>query len=150
MKENKWELSRFTSAQESPGFLLWQVYLVWKRKIESRLEFFNLTHIQFVLLAGLAYLQKNNADVSQVELANFTQCDVAMTSQVLRTLVKKNLIERYQKPDDERAKYPRLTAHGLKTLESAIKEVESIDHNFFNLGADYKIFLTCLQQLITR
>lgn len=149
MKKSKGELSRFATAQESPGFLLWQVYLVWKRKIEACLEPFDLTHIQFVLLAGLAYLKKNNVDISQVELATFTQCDVAMTSQVLRTLVKKQLIERYQKSGDERAKYPKLTDKGLKILKATIKEVEALDHNFFNnVGADYDVFLLCLQKLV--
>jgi DNA-binding MarR family transcriptional regulator len=150
MKKSKWELSRFATAQESPGFLLWQVYLVWKRKIEACLEQFDLTHIQFVLLAGLAYLKKNNVDISQVELATFTQCDVAMTSQVLRTLEKKKLVERYQKSGDERAKYPRLTDKGLKILKAAIKEVEALDHNFFNnLEIEYELFLVSLQKLLT-
>jgi len=149
MQKDNWKLSRFASAQESPGFLLWQVYLLWKRNIEACLESFDLTHIQFVLLAGLSYLQRNNADVTQVELALFIQCDVTMTSQVLRTLEKKKFIERYQKVGDERAKYPKLTNEGLKILKSALEQVELVDENFFKkLGKNYEKFLENLQILL--
>jgi MarR family transcriptional regulator, organic hydroperoxide resistance regulator len=54
-----------------------------------------------------------------------------MTSQVLRTLEKKGLIERQKREGDERSKFPHLTKQGAKLVEQAIPLVESIDQAFF-------------------
>lgn len=125
------ELSRYKEAENSPGFLFWKVHLLWKRKVEAALAKHDLTHAQFVLLAGIGYLAKDGAVVTQHDLAKLTFCDVTMTSQVIRTLEKKELIMRIQKEGDTRAKYPTVTPHGLKRLQSAMKSVEDIDEKFF-------------------
>lgn len=83
------ELSVHKTADDSPGFLLWRVYFVWKRNIEAALAPYDLTHVQFVLLAAIGYLAKDGSVVSQRDLAQFTACDVTMTSQVVRGLEKK-------------------------------------------------------------
>jgi len=144
------QLSEYRTADESPGFLLWRTYLVWKRKIEASLAPHDLTHIQFVLLAGLGYLAKDGALVAQNNLAKFTCCDVTMTSQVLRGLEKKRLLQRIQKKGDERAKYPQLTPLGLEKLKVAMKDVEATDKKFFGvLGGDTPAFSQHLRLLLS-
>lgn len=135
MQKPHWEeLSKFNHADLSEGFLLWRVYLLWKRKVESCLRPHEITHIQFVLLAGIAYLTRDDKLVTQIELAKFTYCDVNMTSQVLRTLEKKLLVTRVTKDGDERAKYPKLTADGYKKLKLVMHDVETVDAQFFKLS----------------
>lgn len=144
------KISRFREANASPGFLLWRVHLIWRRKIEAALAPHELTHVQFVLLAGLGYLTKTGESViTQNDLAKFTYCDINMTSQVLRHLEKRQLVARIKKTTDERAKYPALTAIGREKLTAAIKDVETVDHAFFALLQNQQTeFRNCLQLLL--
>lgn len=132
MKEVAWSrISRFAAPKCSPGFLLWQVSLKWRRKIETALAPLNLTHPQFVLLASIGWLTRQHNDVTQAELARHCGMDVNMTSQVLRTLEQKGWIERQRRQGDERSKFPRLTENGAKLIEQAIPLVEKVDDAFF-------------------
>jgi len=91
----KWEkITQFEGPEQSPGFLLWQVSTQWRRQVEAALAALGLTHPQFVLLASLGWLTRNQADVTQVELARYCKTDINMTSQVLRSLEQKGHIEK--------------------------------------------------------
>ncbi len=57
--------------------------------------------------------------------------DVKMTSQVLRSLERKGLLERAVDPRDTRAKRIRVTRLGEKLAPRAIDEVERVDGEFF-------------------
>jgi DNA-binding MarR family transcriptional regulator len=54
-----------------------------------------------------------------------------MTSQVLRTLESKGLIERHTDPEDTRAKRLRVTGGGADLAPRAITAVEEADAEFF-------------------
>ena len=132
-------ISEFEGPEESPGFLLWQVSTRWRRLIEAALEEIGLTHPQFVLLASLGWLTRNHAQVTQVELARHCRTDVAMTSQVLRTLEKNGHIERKFREGNVRSKFPRLTESGAKLVEQAISLVEEVDRKFFGPDAERSV-----------
>lgn len=132
MKDIAWKkISHFEGPEKSPGFLLWQVSTRWRREIEAALATLNLTHPQFVLLASLGWLTRDQVTVTQVELARHCDTDVNMTSQVLRSLEQKGYIERLRREGDERSKLPRLTDKGAKLVEHAIPLVEKVDDDFF-------------------
>ena len=82
--------TEFSSAQDSPGFLLWQVTNRWQAAIRAALKPLGLTHVQFVLLASLAWLDADGA-VTQRALANHAAVDPMMCSQVLRALADRFL-----------------------------------------------------------
>ncbi|MBA2307247.1 MarR family transcriptional regulator [Candidatus Dependentiae bacterium] len=149
MKKVAWkEVSQFEGPDKSPGFLLWQVSTGWRRKIEAVLSTIGLTHPQFVLLASVGWLTRNQVEISQVELARHCGTDITMTSQVLRSLEKKGFVERKQKKGDERSKYPKLTKKGAELVEKALPLVEAVDHNFFDtLGHDLSKCIEILQKL---
>ena len=149
MRDVSWKkVSQFEGPEESPGFLLWQVSTRWRRQIEAALATLNLTHPQFVLLASVGWLTRDQALVTQVELARHCGTDITMTSQVLRALEKKGWIERVQKEGDERSKFPRLTARGKKLVEQALPLVESVDRQFFaSLGRHVHTCVEILQKL---
>ncbi len=149
MKKIPWKkISHFKGPEQSPGFLLWQVSTQWRRQIETTLTTIGLTHPQFVLLASLGWLTKDNKDISQAELARHCSTDITMTSQVLRSLEKKGYIERHQKEGNERSKFPRVTQKGARLIEQAIPLVESVDHNFFKkLGRHMEQCVDILQKL---
>jgi MarR family transcriptional regulator, organic hydroperoxide resistance regulator len=121
----------FESAEESTGFLLWQVTNLWQREIKKALEKYELTHSQFVLLASIHWLTLQKQDVTQVLLSNHTKIDPMSTSTVLRTLQTKGLIKRQEHETDTRAKTVGLTEIGLKNIKQAIKTVEQFDKQFF-------------------
>lgn len=143
------EVSQFEGPEESPGFLLWQVSTKWRRQIEAALAKVGLTHIQFVLLASIGWLARNNTDVAQVELARHCGIDITMTSQVLRTLERKGYIARQQRKGDDRSKFSRLTESGSALVEQALPLVEAVDRQFFKISEqDTKKCIEILQKLM--
>ncbi|QSO52032.1 winged helix-turn-helix transcriptional regulator [Alicyclobacillus curvatus] len=130
--------SDFSNANDSPGFLLWQVTATWQKNIRQALEPFELTHPQFVLLYSCYWLnlQVDRAGVTQVHLARHTKVDVNVTSQVLRTLQKRGLIDRKPHPTDTRANLIVVTQDGISLATRAVRAVEDVDRTFFSVLTD--------------
>ncbi len=140
MKSNDNTFS-FEKAEDSSGFLLWQVTNLWQREIKKALEMYDLTHSQYVLMASIHWLALNNQDVTQVLLSSHTKIDPMTTSTVLRTLQTKGLLKRQEHVTDTRAKTVALTDNGKKIIKQAVKTVETFDKGFFStLGAKTTIF----------
>lgn len=145
-----WEkASRFAVPEASAGYLLWQVTHLWQRQVEAALVELNLTHLQFVLLAGIGWLTRHGALVTQVQLAEFCKIDVMQISQVVRKLELKKLVRRSTHPSDTRAKVLTLTLTGATALQQAVPLVESLDSQFFSL-CNQAILLSELQQLYSQ
>ena len=123
---------------ESPGFLLWHATLRWQRAIAEALAPLDLTHVQFVLLACAWWLNHQGKHPSQVELASFAGTDVKMTSQVVRSLERKGLVERRTDTSDGRALRIDVTARGAHLAPDAIEAVESVDTAFFGAVREAK------------
>lgn len=144
--------SAYGTPAESPGFLLWQVTNLWQRRQRAALRAVDLTHVQFVLLAGLAWLGREAPEapgVSQVQLAQHAGVDVMMTSQVVRALEVKGLLERTPDPRDTRANRLRVTPRGLGVASRAIRLVESVDREFFaTLDGEIAQFTRALRGLL--
>ncbi|QBD77019.1 MarR family transcriptional regulator [Ktedonosporobacter rubrisoli] len=117
--------------EQSLGFLLWQVTNLWQKYQRAALEPLGLTHVQFVLLASINRLNQQGTPVTQIQLARHAHTDVMMTSEVVRTLEKKRLIQRAPHPVDTRAKCLSITPQGLEKVKQAIQIVAEVDHNFF-------------------
>ena len=116
---------------DSPGFLLWHATLRWQRGIAAALAPLDLTHVQFVLLACTWWLNAQGAHPNQVAVAAQAGTDVKMTSQVLRSLERKGLIERGVDSVDTRARRLRVTRRGAALAPRAIAVVEGVDARFF-------------------
>ena len=123
----------FQKTEESSGYLLWQLTMLWQRKIKRGLDKIEITHTQFVLLASLAWLAKSGGVVTQIDIANHSKTDRMMVSKVLRTLQKKGYITRQEHTTDTRAKTITLTEAGKVLLQEALKIVEKIDVDFFSV-----------------
>ncbi|EMM96944.1 transcriptional regulator, MarR family [Leptospira interrogans serovar Zanoni str. LT2156] len=150
LKEKKVRKKTFSvnKAEDSSGFLLWQVTSLWQRGIQKVLSPLDLTHSQFVLLASIYWLQLHLKDVTQIKLSKHTKIDPMTTSSVLRTLQSKKFILRKEHSTDTRAKIVELTEVGKKITEKAVKLVETFDSNFFNFIdneiADFNLKLNTL------
>lgn len=141
------QISTHESPEESPGFLLWRVSTSWRRAIEEVLKTFDLTHPQFVVLATIGWLTKDDKKVSQADVARQAGLDPNTTSQIMRSLQTKQFIER-SRSTDERSKYPTLTSTGAQTLIKALPAVEKADEMFFSvLNVKKSGLLDALQKL---
>jgi DNA-binding MarR family transcriptional regulator len=131
----------FEKAEDSSGFLLWQVTNLWQRAIKKALEKHELTHAQFVLMASIHWLTLHNESVTQIVLSSNTKIDPMTTSTVLRTLQAKGLLQRQEHSTDTRAKTVALTENGKKLIKQAVKTVEKFDEEFFTpLGSGASSF----------
>jgi DNA-binding MarR family transcriptional regulator len=115
----------------SAGFLLWHATLRWQRSIAAVLAPLELTHVQFVLLASTWWLNRSGEHPNQVQVAGQAGTDIKMTSQVLRSLERKELLVRDADAVDTRAKRVRVTNRGAKLAVRAIAAVEAADADFF-------------------
>jgi DNA-binding MarR family transcriptional regulator len=116
---------------QSPGFLLWHATLRWQRGAAAALAPLDLTHVQFVLLASTWWLNQRGERPNQIALAAHAGTDVKMTSQVIRSLERKGLVEREIDPADSRARRLRVTRRGARLAPRAIAAVEQVDAEFF-------------------
>lgn len=131
MKNGKYAEFWFEKPEESVGFLLWQITNLWQRKLNSALKELDLTHVQFSLLAGMAWLEKFEKPITQVRLAKYAGTNIMMTSKVVRTLEKKGLIIRDECENDTRAKCISITVKGIQKVEKALPLAKAIDEKFF-------------------
>ncbi len=122
--------TEFVEADQSTGLLLWQVTNRWQSAQRAALQPFGLTHVQFVLTAALTWLG-TDGPVTQRQLADFAGTDPMMTSQVVRALESRGLVDRSPHPDDGRARALTVTRRGRALVNRAIVAVEACDAAFF-------------------
>ncbi len=122
----------FKRAEDSPGFLLWQLTNQWQQQQRGALRPLDITHPQFVALAGILWLSNlHKVGPSQNQVAEFTHIDKMMMSDLVKTLLQKELLERIAHPLDKRAYSLNLTTKGHKRVLKAIPLVEEVDAKFF-------------------
>ena len=123
--------------------------LAWQRRIRSVLESHQLTHVQFVLLASLWWMaDHDDQPPTQSQLANQAGTDPMMTSQVIRKLETRGLLERALDPADSRARRLGLTAAGRALVSRALADVEASDEEYFSvLGRERDTFVRALRTL---
>ena len=142
--------SEFADADDSPGLVLWQVTYRWQATVRAALAPLDLTHVQFVLLASLTYLDGAGSLVTQRALADWAATDPMMTSQVVRALAAKDLVTRRDHPVDGRAKVLAVTDAGAALANRAIVVVERADAEFFaplgDHGAEFARLLRTLRR----
>lgn len=107
----------------------------------------DLTHVQFVLLASLAW-QQDGRPVTQRQLAEHARADPMMTSPVVRTLEAKGLLRRRPHPTDARPRALRATPASIELANQAHAAVEQVDRDYFGvLGDDRPAFTRMLARL---
>lgn len=121
----------FEKPEENSGYLLWQTTMIWQRKMNRTLDEIGLTHTQFVVLASLGWLSKNQKKINQKDIANNSNIDRMMVSKILRTLQSKKFVERRENEEDTRSKLVTLTGKGIIILQEALEKVEMTDKKFF-------------------
>ena len=108
--------SRHNDAWDSPGFLLWHASLRWQRVMVEALAPFDLTHVQFVLLASTWWLAEHDGPPRQRDLADHLVCDRSYVTSLADQLEDRGLVERVP-GTDRRVKLLQLTDTGTQTRD---------------------------------
>ena len=126
-------LVKFSKArpEESLGYMFWLTSNLWQRKMVKALKPMGLTPVQLVLLAGVAWLEREAEPITQVRLARQAKTDVMMTSQVLRKLESKGLVSKRLSESDTRSNVVKLTEKGAEKVAKALGIAENVDSDFF-------------------
>jgi DNA-binding MarR family transcriptional regulator len=138
------------SAWDSPGFLLWHATLRWQREMAAALRPLGLTHVQFVLLASTWRLASRGRRPSQRQLADHAGTNVMMTSQVVRSLEARGLLEREPDPRDTRAMRLAVTVEGEAVTRRALTAVEEADRRYFSGVQQQEWLLATLRTMAGR
>jgi MarR family transcriptional regulator, organic hydroperoxide resistance regulator len=121
-----------TQTTHRTGFLFLQVTNLWQKEFKKALAVLDLTPTQFLLLERTLWISGHQQEVTQIALSEHSRTDPMTTSQVLRTLQTKGLIQRKEHPADTRAKLIELTEVGKAVCKKAIRRVSTFDEQFFS------------------
>ncbi|SDJ83886.1 DNA-binding transcriptional regulator, MarR family [Lentzea albidocapillata subsp. violacea] len=111
-----------SSAEPTPGHLVWRLAMKWRTAVDRALDPLGLTHAQYVVLSSLLALDRP----SQRELADHTGLEALYISKLARSLEASGFISRTRDAVDTRTVRLALTPHGLSTVEPAVELVRSL------------------------
>jgi DNA-binding MarR family transcriptional regulator len=120
-----------TNTTESSFTLLSQVIDLWQDELKAELSQYKLSYIEFTVLTSLLYLREQRNEVTQVNICTYANIKPMNASIVVRGLQAKGFIKRQEHSIDTRAKAINFTTEGLKTLQTAVTEVEALNVSFF-------------------
>jgi DNA-binding MarR family transcriptional regulator len=116
---------------DASGYKLWQISNLWQRMINDTMAQHNITHVQYLLLATIVWMNNNKMTVNQKSLASQSQSHKMMTSKVLRSLEKNGLVTRSTNTLDTRYKDIHITEKGFDKYVEVQKEFKKVDSRFF-------------------
>ena len=111
---------------------MWRLTTEWQKQQRKALSTFKLTHVQFVFLACLKWLETHmDTNITQHQISALSRIDKMVVSETKRQLLQKGLITSSQHPLDKRAYAVNLTDPGDQLVQQALPIVESVDIAFF-------------------
>ena len=119
------------SPENAVGFVMWRIVGRYQREMDRALVAVDLTHLQFMLLALVAWFGRSGEVVTQIELARSGGIQPMQISQTIRVLEAKKLLIRTRSGTDKRAKRVSLTGKGLKCLASAMPIAIEVQRELF-------------------
>ena len=130
------------------GLLVWQTSNLWQSKIRRRIEGYNISFNEYLILETLFKLSKFSSDISQIDIVNHSFIDKSVVSAKLKQLNKKKLIKK-MKPNDNRSNKLALTKEGMGIIEKIINDVVEVENVFFSkLNQETFNFINSLKLLL--
>jgi DNA-binding MarR family transcriptional regulator len=117
--------------ENAVGFVMWRVVARYQREVDRALAVSDLTHLQFITLALVAWFGRKHEPVTQIELSRSAGIHPMQVSQTLKALERKKLISRRRSKSDTRAKRAEVTSTGLKALREALPKVVEVQGRVF-------------------
>ena len=125
------EAESLGSPENSVGFVLWRLTARYQREMDRILLPLDLTNLQFVTLALVAWFEQTGEPIRQVEVASFGGIHPMQLSLMLKTLEKKAFILRERYEADTRAKRVSITQAGFAALRTALPLAIEVQHQLF-------------------
>jgi DNA-binding MarR family transcriptional regulator len=117
--------------ENAVGFVMWRIVGRYQREMDRALAAIDLTHLQFVLLAMVAWFGRSGRAVTQIDLARSGGIQPMQVSQTIRVLEAKRLLSRTRSSTDTRAKRVEVTSAGLKSLRRAMPIAIAVQRKLF-------------------
>jgi MarR family transcriptional regulator, transcriptional regulator for hemolysin len=123
---------QYEQADDSSGFLLWKITMLWQQKLFKVLGEFGITQTQYAILASLLWFEERHEPATQAHLVEHTKIDKMTVSKSIRRLEVAGFVLRTRSAADARALDVEFTAFGKEQIRTAIVAVESEDEKFFS------------------
>ena len=117
--------------ENAVGFVMWRIMARYQRQVDRALAINNLTNLQFVTLALVAWFGRENEVLTQIELAGLAGIHPMQISQTLKAIEAKRMVSRRTSQADSRAKRVAITKQGLSTLRDALPKVIAVQSRVF-------------------
>jgi DNA-binding MarR family transcriptional regulator len=119
------------SPDAAVGFLLWRLVHRFQREMNRELTPLDLTHLQFTVLALVAWSNRSGTANTQAELARSYDIEPMQMSQMMKVLEAKGLITRRAPDGKPRLKCAGVTPKGLAVLGKAMPVAIAIQRRMF-------------------
>ena len=117
--------------ENAVGFVMWRIVARYQRQVDRVLKPENLTNLQFITLALVAWFGRDNSSITQIDLARSTGIHPMQVSQTIKALETKRMVSRQVSESDARAKCLQITRLGLRTLRTALPKVIAVQSEVF-------------------
>lgn len=138
----------FGAPEKAVGFVLWRIVHRYMREVDRALVPLDLTHLQFMTLAMVAWLGRTADPVTQSDVAAHGDIHPMQVSLMLKALEHKGFVVRQRSGADVRVKHLELTREGIALLRQSLPIVVTVQKTLFGELADVDgDFLKTLLQL---
>ncbi len=117
--------------ENAVGFVMWRIVTRYQRQVDRALLCENLTNLQFMTLALVAWFGRDDTPVTQIQLARFAGIHPMQISQTIKALETKQMVLRQVSDLDARAKRVETTKTGLTTLRACLPKVIAVQTAVF-------------------
>ena len=117
--------------ENAVGFVMWRISARYQREVDRTLTLINLTSLQFITLALVAWFGEEDGHVTQIDLARSAGIHPMQVSQTLKALETKKMVSRRKSKSDTRAKRVEVTSKGLESLQEAFPKVIDVQNRLF-------------------
>ena len=142
--------SSIRGPENSVGFWIWRLSLMYQRQVEATLSSLDLTHLQFLILVLTGWLESSAPPVRQADIVAVSGVQAAQVSLMVKSLKIKKLITQRASEHDTRVRHIALTATGISLLAKATPTMGALQEKLFPPGADTDNLLSLMKAIAHR
>ena len=142
--------SSIRGPENSVGFWIWRLSLMYQRQVEATLSGLDLTHLQFLILVLTGWLESSAPPVRQTDIVAISGVQAAQVSLMVKSLKVKKLITQRASEQDTRVRHIALTAAGISLLARATPAMGALQEKLFPPGSDTDNLLAMMKGIAHR
>ena len=150
MLQSVLDASTIRGPENSVGFWLWRLSLMYQRRVEPVLEELDLTHLQFLILVLSAWLQNSAPPVRQSDIVAISGVQAAQVVAHVKSLKAKKLLTQRTGADDTRVRHIELTPAGIASLARATPVMGALQRELWPPGPETDTLLRTMQATAAR